>query len=149
VEQVTLQVSVKTLILNSENQALLLEKNTNINKVYSDTRDIPGGRINPGFTLFENLDQELEEEIYANLADFSEPILITTQDIQNPTFHVLRLTHILRCSPEIQISDELESFQWVNLADLKEMKGLNSFLPVVLQSDYCIDLVLPSKGVQV
>ncbi|HVY67674.1 MAG TPA: NUDIX hydrolase [Patescibacteria group bacterium] len=86
-----LQAGVKILLRSSEGKHLLLRRNP---KAYPDVRpswDIPGGRINLGLPLLENLRREVREE--AGLDIVGQPALVAAQDIIRPDKHVVRLTY--------------------------------------------------------
>ena len=82
-----LQVGVKILLNNEEGKYLLLRRSKKKYPEVMDIWDIPGGRIDPGVSLLENLKREMREEIELELK--MEPKLIAAQDIMRiPGRHV-------------------------------------------------------------
>lgn len=119
-----LQVGVKVLLKNPEGKYLLIRRSE---EKYANAKwDIPGGRINPGSALSENLARELMEE--TGLTMTSEPKVIGAQDIftrdiwpDAPERHVVRITYIGTAEGKPRLSDEHTEYKWVTLTELKSL----------------------------
>lgn len=131
-----LQVGVKALLQNKEGKYLIVKRSV---QKYKDTKgewDIPGGRIEPGASLFENLKREIKEETQLVLVE--RPQLVKAQDIfaksskTGEDKHVVRLTYIGSIEGEPVLDDENTDFTWLSLEELKAFKGLDSYLQEVV-----------------
>ena len=69
------QVGVGVVVLNSDNEVLLIRRGQAPNK---GLWTIPGGRQEPGETLFETAHREIEEETGVSISD---PVLIDVVDL--------------------------------------------------------------------
>ncbi len=103
-----LQVGVKVLLKNTEDKYLLLKRNAEKYKGLN-VWDIPGGRIEPGSSLYENLKREVKEETGLSLGSVR---LLSAQDILKPDLHVVRLTYVGEASGEILLSEEHTEAKW-------------------------------------
>jgi len=127
-----LQVGVKILLKNKDGKFLVMTRSA---EKYPDAPhqwEIPGGRINPGTDLQENLRREVMEE--TGLEIKYEPKLITAQDIlrENKNRHIVRLTYTGFADGEVKLSDEHTEFQWLSLEEISKLEPLDSFLKEVL-----------------
>jgi 8-oxo-dGTP diphosphatase len=122
-----LQVGVKVILQNKEGKFLLLHKNpVNYPKIkVNELLDIPGGRINPGVTLFENLKREVFEETKLNLVE--EPKLIHAQDILRPNMHVVRLTFVGHIEGEPTLDFEHTEYKWLSKEEALAQNDLDPF----------------------
>lgn len=127
-----LQVGVKILLKNAEGKYLLLHRSPEKYPEVEDPWDIPGGRIDPGIPLLENLKREIKEE--TGLILEKDPKLITAQDILRvPGRHVIRLTYVGEITGEPKVNpDEHNNFQWFTIEELKSLDKLDSYLKEVL-----------------
>ena len=128
-----LQVGVKVLLKNSDGKFLLLRRSEA--RYQSKKWDIPGGRINPGTSLGENLARELMEETGLTLT--SEPRIIGAQDIfANPERHVVRITYTGTADGEPKLSDEHTEYTWVTWSELKAMpiEELDRYVKALMES---------------
>lgn len=127
-----LQVGVKILLKNTEGKYLLLHRSPERYPEVNNPWDIPGGRIEPGIPLLENLKREIKEE--TGLILDKDPNLIAAQDILKvPGRHVIRLTYIGEITGEPKVNpDEHNSFQWFTLAEMKGLDGLDGYLKELL-----------------
>src|SRR3990167_3710684 len=99
---IKLQVGVKALIKNPEGKYLVLKRNPEKYPEIEDLWDIPGGRIDPGIPLLENLSREIKEETSLEL--MGEPKLLAAQDILRiEGRHVIRLTYAAEATGQVQI----------------------------------------------
>ncbi|MCE9549218.1 NUDIX domain-containing protein [Candidatus Nomurabacteria bacterium] len=126
-----LQVGVKILLKNKEGNFLVLRRNPEKYSEVHKLLDIPGGRIEPGSTLMQNLQREILEE--TGLVLSGEPKLIAAQDILRPKRHVVRLTYLGEAEGEIKISDEHSEFIWISKKEMMGQEGLDPYLEEVLQ----------------
>jgi nucleoside triphosphatase len=128
-----LQVGVKVFLQNSEGQYLILERNLD---KYTDIQkrsawDIPGGRIEIGLPLMDNLKREVLEETGLQI---SEPIrLAAAQDILRTDKHVVRLTYVAHAEGQPEISEEHIAFKWLSLDELKTLENLDGFAKEVME----------------
>jgi 8-oxo-dGTP diphosphatase len=130
-----LQVGVKIFLKNKEGKILVLKRNQEKYKDVKNIWDIPGGRINPGSTLIENLKREVKEE--TNLGILGEPKLIFAQDIMTKNGkHVVRLTYVGDSIGEFVLDNsENIDYKWLNLDELKKFEGLCEFAGAILEKN--------------
>ncbi|MDP3735268.1 MAG: NUDIX domain-containing protein [bacterium] len=127
-----LQVGVKALILNKKGEVLLLKRSPEAYPDVNNLWDIPGGRINPGVSLSENLKREIEEE--TGLKMVGEPELVAAQDILRPDKHVVRLTY--RTSAEgVLVLDQKEhsEHRWLPKQEIAKCAGLDKYVWEIAQ----------------
>lgn len=130
-----LQVGVKAIISNKEGNVLLLSRSE---KKYGKTEghwDIPGGRIDPGDTLINNLKREVLEETGLTITE--NTTLLCAQDILLPEKekHVVRLTYKVNDLVDGQVNlDETENteFRWISIDEAKKLSDLDKYLKEVL-----------------
>lgn len=99
--------------------------------------NIPGGRINPGSALIENLKREVKEETSLDLAE--EPKLIAAQDILRVEGrHVVRLTYTANITGEPQLNEEHTEFRWFTLEEMKKLTEaeLDIYFKELLDKNY-------------
>ena len=128
-----LQVGVKAFLKNKEGKYLLVRRNAEKYGKTSGSWDIPGGRIDPGTTLVENLRREVKEE--TGLEIISEPVLIGAQDIlPNPDWHVVRLTYTADTEgdPVLDTSENTE-YLWLTVEQLRGQEGLDKYVNELVQ----------------
>lgn len=125
-----LRVGVKILLRNKEGKYLILcrseEKYPEVGKKW----DIPGGRIDAGVSLLENLKREVTEE--TGLQVESEPKLLAAQDIIKKDKHVVRLTYAGEANGEAKLSDEHTDLKWLTLEEISKIPMLDRYLKEVL-----------------
>ncbi|MBU6447567.1 NUDIX hydrolase [Patescibacteria group bacterium] len=126
-----LQVGVKALLKNSQGKYLLLHRSAEKYPEVTNPWDIPGGRIEPGSSLFENLKREIREETGLDL--LKEPRLIAAQDILKSDKHVVRLTFTGEIEGAPKLEDEHDDFKWCDRSELDSMEGLDSYLKQALK----------------
>ncbi|MDP3996146.1 MAG: NUDIX domain-containing protein [bacterium] len=131
----TLQVGVKIFLRNKENKYLILKRSAKRYPGLKNLWDIPGGRINPGSSLLENLKREVREETGIELD--SVPVLITAQDILRPDKHIVRLTYTGEGEGEPRLSDEEEDFRWLTLDEMMGFDGLDEYTREALAHVTC------------
>ena len=129
---VTLQVGVKCLLKNERGEYLLLERNHEKYPEISHMWDIPGGRIEAGTSLLENLKREVLEE--TGLILTSMPMLIAAQDIlKSQGRHIVRLTYVADTTGEpILDGKEHTSYQWISRENLLTIEKLDSYTAEVV-----------------
>jgi 8-oxo-dGTP diphosphatase len=128
-----LQVGVKALLRNKEGKFLFLRRSA---KKYPEARpwDFPGGRINIGAPLLENLKREIKEE--TGLEILGQPMLIGAQDIIKPDLskHVVRLTYIASVTEGVpELSDEHEEFAWLTLEEIGDREDVDKYIRMLLK----------------
>lgn len=132
-----LQVGVKMIAIY-EGKFLILRRSS---AVYSDVQgtiwDIPGGRIDPTFSLFDNLKREIQEEVGLEIAsnDGENITLLDAQDIWVPAknLHVVRLTYVGMVEGEVALSDEHDEYKLASYEELLEFFDENTLLGKVLR----------------
>ncbi|MEI8366167.1 MAG: NUDIX domain-containing protein [Parachlamydiaceae bacterium] len=127
-----LQVGVKVLLENNQRKFLLLRRSEEKYRDVLQKWDIPGGRINPGKSLMENLEREVMEETGLKLTE--EPHLIGAQDIiPDGERHIVRLTYISKTEGEPVLSEEHTEFRWFGIEELQTLEGLDVYLQNLLR----------------
>lgn len=126
------QVGVKSFIFNTQGQILILKRDLVKYPGANNPWDIPGGRIDAGQTLEENLKREIDEETH-----LSPQILqiLVAQDIIKPEIRVVRLTYISHETlpdPSVRLSDEHSEYKWIELDEMIELDGLDSYVRMIL-----------------
>ncbi len=126
-----LQVGVKIILRSKENKYLVIFRN-NYKPRAGVYWDIPGGRINVGFSLFENLKREVMEE--TGLEIKNEIKLIYAQDILNKykDTHVIRLTYVGFADGEVKLSEEHSEYKWLTPEEILKLDPIDQFLKEVL-----------------
>jgi 8-oxo-dGTP pyrophosphatase MutT (NUDIX family) len=129
----TLQVGVKVLLRNSEGKVLVLKRSARYG-VVEGSWDIPGGRIDPGTTLAENLTREVQEETGLTLT--AEPKLIAAQDLlpkSDAPKHIVRLTYVGYADGE-PVLDGVEhtEHRWVPFQELSSLENLDGYLKALI-----------------
>lgn len=127
-----LQVGVKILLKSKDGKYLILQRSEEKYPGVGAKWDIPGGRIDPGTSLLENLKREVVEE--TGLEITGEPKLITAQDILKTDKHVVRLTYLGFADGEVKLSDEHKEYKWLSLEDLKNLEPMDRYFKEVLSS---------------
>lgn len=130
-----LQVGVKIFLRNPEGKYLLLKRSPLRYPNIKNSWDIPGGRIIPGTSLFENIRREVFEE--TRLTVLGEPKLIGAQDIiRLPEKHIVRLTFISSIDGKPVLDEEHIDFKWVTSEEMKDEKELDEFTREILRSNF-------------
>lgn len=132
--KIKLQVGVKALIKNSEGKYLILKRNPDKYPEVDELWDIPGGRIDRGMSLYNNLAREVKEETSLEL--MKEPRILAAQDILRiERKHVIRLTYLAEVKGEVKLGrDEHVEYKWLGLKELKELEGLDVYIKELLES---------------
>lgn len=128
-----IQVGVKALIANTNDEYLFLERILPMNHETKPHLDIPGGRIESNEALEEALAREIKEETGLELVSIEK--LLAAQDIfvLEKDLHVVRLTYAVSAHGKVQISDEHTRFVWLSLSDAKQ-QNLDTYIRKVLDS---------------
>jgi 8-oxo-dGTP diphosphatase len=130
-----LQVGVKALIQKG-GKFLVLSRNFNTYKdiKQADSWDIPGGRIQVGAPVIENLRREIREETALELTD--APKLLCAQDILRGTEkHVVRLTFLAEVKDGEIMLDQNEhgQYRWATREELLNAKDTDQYLRGALE----------------
>ena len=130
-----LQVGVKAFLKNIDGKYLLLKRSTEKYKNTNGVWDIPGGRIDPGTRLLDNLKREIIEETQLSLED--ELKLIYSQDIilnDERDKYVVRLTYVAKIggNPKLDLSENTE-FKWLSVADMLKMPDLDIYVKEIIE----------------
>ncbi len=127
-----LQVGVKIFLRNPEGKYLLMRRSPIKYPGVRGEWDIPGGRINPGSLLIENLRREVKEETRLDI--ISEPELVCAQDIiPNGEKHVVRLTYTGRTEgePVLDTTENID-YRWLSLEELKNHENLDVYAKSII-----------------
>ncbi|GEM_PF-858839 len=126
-----LQVGVKAILKNTDGKYLLVKRSDEKYPEIGAKWDIPGGRIEKGSSLMENLKREIKEEVGLELKE--TPKLIFAQDIIRPDKHVVRLTYsgVIEGGPILDKTEHTE-FKWFTLEELKNLENIDIFLKEVV-----------------
>ena len=129
-----LRVGVKILLKNSRGEFLVLQKNSAKYPEMGSKWDIPGGRIDAGSTLEDNLKREVNEETGLQVAKITK--LLAAQDIIKPEKekHTVRLTYLGEADGEVKLSDEHTDFKWLPLSEIKKLEQIDRYLKEVLEN---------------
>ncbi len=126
-----LQVGVKAILRNKNGLFLLLRRSENKYPGAGGMWDIPGGRIDIGTPLLENLKREIKEETGLNLLEI--PKLIAAQDIfRSSEKHIVRLTYLGTIEGEPKLSEEHDEFKWFSKKEIEELTELDSYIKELL-----------------
>ena len=128
-----LQVGVKILLKNLEGQYLMICRSALKYPEVGARWEIPGGRIDKGSSLLDNLKREVLEE--TGLEIIGNPQLITAQDIMNHDKHVVRLTYIGEANGEVKLSDEHSDFKWLTLEEIKKLEPMDKYFKEILENN--------------
>lgn len=112
----------KVLVRNSEGKFLLLRLNNH--PVYGNDPDLPGGTVDPGETPKEAAIREVFEEagIVLDAARVSLRVKNTTNSSHNTEYYVYQT--VVDDIPEVVLSWEHESYEWIDEATLCHMAGV-------------------------
>lgn len=126
-----LQVGVKILLKNKEGKYLVLLRSAEKYPSVGAKWEIPGGRINPGTSLIENLKREVMEE--TGLEITGEQQYIAAQDILKENKHIVRLTYLGEADGEVKLSDEHTDYKWLSLEEISKIEPLDSYVKEVIK----------------
>ena len=130
-KSITLQVGVKIFLKGVSGRYLLLKRSSERYPNIKNYWDIPGGRIIPGTTIFENIKREVIEE--TKLIVLNEPTLIGVQDILRlPEKHIVRLTFSAATSGDPVLNEEHTEYKWVSLEEMRTVEKLDEFTREIL-----------------
>lgn len=126
-----LQVGVKVLLKNADGKYLFLHRSAKKYPEVNRLWDFPGGRIDIGSPLLENLDREVKEE--AGMSIVGVPQLIGAQDILRNDRHIVRLTYVAQAGPEKPtLSDEHDEIAWFTLDEIRNREDFDKYLRELL-----------------
>lgn len=130
-QDIKLQVGVKSLIFNKKGEFLLIKRDPLQYPEANNLWDIPGGRIEIGITLSENLKREIKEETGLRAKTLG---ILGVQDILKEDGHVVRVTYI-SCvtSTKVMLSKEHTEYEWLKLAEIIKVKGLDRYVTKLIK----------------
>ncbi len=128
-----LQVGVKIILRNKEGKYLVILRSAIKYPEAGAKWEIPGGRIDPGTALAENLKREVMEETGLELT--TTPKLIEAQDIFNKVKnkHIVRLTYMGDGDGDVKLSDEHTDYKWISWEDFLKIEPIDPVLKEVLE----------------
>lgn len=129
-----LQVGVKVFLKNKDGKYLILKRSTEKYKNTNGIWDIPGGRIDPGTSLVNNLRREVMEETNINIE--GEPTLIYAQDIiltDTRDKHVVRLSYLADSNgePKLDLSENVE-YKWLSIDEMLSITDLDAYVREII-----------------
>ncbi len=132
-KSIILQVGVKIFLKNGDGKYLLLKRSPVRYPEIKNSWDIPGGRIQPGTKLSENIRREIFEETKLQISEM--PKLIFAQDIFRSDKHIVRLTFVGSISEnrEPVLDDDHTDFKWITLEEMGKEKELDEFTREVIE----------------
>jgi len=135
----TLQVGVKMIAIY-KGKFLIARRSEKVYSVVKGTMwDIPGGRIDPAFSLFDNLKREIVEEVGLELSEvnWKKATLLDAQNIwvTAKNLHVIRLTYIGTVEGEIVLSHEHDEFKLVSYKEMLELFDEDNLIGKVLRAN--------------
>lgn len=130
--QKELQVGVKAFLVNNKGHFLLLEKPPHRDGYHPNMWDLPGGRIDAGSSLIENLAREIKEETGLDLDMEIAPRLVGAQDIILPKSHIVRLSYIAKVEGEVVLSSEHISYKWFSLEEINAEPKLDQYVRMLI-----------------
>ena len=135
-QNILLQVGVKILLKDKNGKFLLLHRSGEKYPDVAGRWDIPGGRIEPGISLMENLKREVKEE--TNLELIGEPKLLAAQDILRVIGrHIVRLTYVGEAVGDVKLDRiENDGYEWRSLSDLKVTEDLDVYLKEIIENTH-------------
>lgn len=134
-----LESVAKALVINNKNEVLILtlgEHKQQPNKSY--TPDLPGGSVDLGESDRDGMVREVLEETGIKVAiDSATPVYSKTEfyDSQNKSISKHLFVVRLDSTPEVVLSWEHTSYEWIPLDDLHSI-DLRSFYGEAVQ--YCL-----------
>lgn len=128
---IILQVGVKVFLKNKNDQYLLLRRSPLRYPDIKNFWDIPGGRINAGTPLFENIRREIEEE--TKLKILKMPELISAQDILRTDKHIVRLTFLGEIEGQPTLDEEHTEYKWLTFEEMLHIKEFDEFTREVIE----------------
>jgi 8-oxo-dGTP diphosphatase len=131
-----LQVGVKVFLKNSEGKYLLMHRSPEKYPGVKGEWDVPGGRINPGSLLIDNLRREVKEETQMEIV--SEPKLIYAQDIiPNKERHIVRISYTGNAvgEPTLDTKENVE-YKWLSLEELKQFQNVDVYAKKIIDGGY-------------
>lgn len=139
-----LQVGVKILLKNKEGKFLLLLRNPKKYPEVGPKWDLPGGRIEVGSRLIDNLKREIKEEV--GLEYIGAPKLVAAQDILVHRYlpaiatlkalqagtdstntakeivrHVVRLTYLGEIDGHPKVDDDHREAKWMSAEEIMSL----------------------------
>jgi len=128
-----LQVGVKIFLKNPDGKFLLVRRSLKKYPGVKGEWDIPGGRINPGTSLVENLKREVQEETQLTIT--SIPRLVHAQDIvPNEERHIVRLTYCGETKGEpILDTEENVEYKWLTIEELEKQENMDIYAREVIE----------------
>lgn len=130
---IILQVGVKIFLEKTKGKFLLLKRSPIKYPTIENSWDIPGGRINPGTSLKENLIREVQEE--TGLKIIGKPKLLYAQDILKPEKHIVRITFIARTKGRLRLNEEHVDFRWLSIDEMLKLSDIDEFTREILEKN--------------
>jgi len=134
-----LQVGVKVVLKREDGKILLVRRNEVTYGKTIGKWDIPGGGINPGSSLMENLARDVEEE--TKLTITSTPRLISAQDsVKEGERHVVRLTYTAHTTgePVLDLTENSE-YKWVTFLEMADQEPLDTYLRSLINAGLLLE----------
>ncbi len=129
-----LQVGVKVMIKNQGNKFLLLKRDSAKYPGVHSLWDLPGGRIQTGIGLYENLAREVFEETGMRLAPEVE--ILGAQDLILKDKHVVRITYLGSATGPLVMGEEHIDSGWFTTQEMTTLEGVDDFFSKLLRDKF-------------
>ena len=135
----------KVLVVTKQREALILT--VGVHKARPDKSfkpDLPGGLVDPGETELVTVRRELQEETGIALDEAMFKLAYTKTELykdDNESVSKFLYLAFIDTTPEVTLSWEHESYQWVPLDALKANNNLRSFYKEAINYCFAIGLL--------
>lgn len=122
---IVLQVAAKAAIVNSSGEVLIVrEASSGKNNTKVGLYGLVGGRLNPGESFIDGLKREIMEETGLQV-EVGDPLYVGEWHpvIRGVEHQIIAV--FVRCTSlneDVQLSEEHDSYKWINPADRKNHK---------------------------
>lgn len=117
-----LHVGVKAFLKNPDGKYLLMRR-SDLSKTGKQKWDIPGGRMEAGSTVLDNLAREVLEE--TGLVMTSAPVFFDLQDLMWPDGrHIVRILYTGTIEGEPTLSHEHSEYKWFTVDEMLQLNDI-------------------------
>lgn len=129
----TQKIGVTAFILNHENKVLIV-KRSKTDSFLPGFYELPGGKVEFGESLEQALRREVKEETNLDIKIIS-PYSSFSYVSQNGLKHTIDIQFIARAlskNSQVKLSGEHESFNWMDLTEIKKFKFSKEMKNVIM-----------------